>query len=126
MTLETDTATETAAGTTASLPPIDFDRPLLIVLAKRLDEIDLAQAVRLMRSAACSGRGRFVFTPNLNFAMAARTGDAFRGLVLSRISKLDRWRVPSLDSLAFGSAAARSRTRHLQIKLRRALKKELR
>ena len=65
-------------------PPrrVDFDRPLVNILGLPFDAIDVGQAVRRVRAAAFGGRRCFVSTPNLNFAIAARTDAAFRGTVL--------------------------------------------
>ena len=65
-------------------PPrrVDFDRPLVNILGLPFDAIDVGQAVRRIREAAFGGRRCFVSTPNLNFAIAARTDAAFRGTVL--------------------------------------------
>ena len=85
-------ATEIAAPGCAAPPPsrVDFDRPLVSILGLPFDAIDLGTAVRHIREAAFAGRRCFVSTPNLNFAMAARTDAAFRGSVLrSDLSLVD-------------------------------------
>lgn len=75
------------------VPPmsrVDFERPLVSILGLPFDAVDLANAVEQIRGAAFSGRRCFVSTPNLNFAIAARTDKAFRGSVLrSDLSLVD-------------------------------------
>ncbi|MES2227567.1 MAG: WecB/TagA/CpsF family glycosyltransferase [Pseudomonadota bacterium] len=73
-----------AAETAAAVPKrrVDFDRPLVCILGLPFDAIGVQQAVDRIRQAAFSGQRCFVSTPNLNFAMAARTDAAFRGSVL--------------------------------------------
>ena len=84
-------ATEIPLAETAALPErVDFDRPLVSILGLPFDAIDVGQAVQRIRAAAFGGRRCFVSTPNLNFAMAARTDRAFRGSVLrSDLSLID-------------------------------------
>ena len=61
---------------------VDFTRPRVCLLGLPFDPIDLAQAVERIREAAFAGRRCWVSTPNLNFAIAARTDAAFRDSVL--------------------------------------------
>ncbi|MES2992939.1 MAG: WecB/TagA/CpsF family glycosyltransferase [Pseudomonadota bacterium] len=69
---------------------VDFERPVVCILGLPFDAIDLEQAVQLIRDAAFGGRRCFVSTPNLNFAIAARTDARFRGSVLrSDLSLVD-------------------------------------
>ena len=69
---------------------VDFQRPLTCILGLPFDAIDVAQAVQRIRESAFSGLRCFVSTPNLNFAMTARTDAAFRGSVLrSDLSLVD-------------------------------------
>ena len=84
--------TEIRASIEAGAPPrrVDFERPLVSILGLPFDAIDIAQAVRKIRAAAFGGWRCFVSTPNLNFAMVARTDAAFRGSVLrSDLSLVD-------------------------------------
>ncbi|MGK2897377.1 MAG: WecB/TagA/CpsF family glycosyltransferase [Burkholderiaceae bacterium] len=80
----TVTSDPPAAETAAAVPKrrVDFDRPLVCILGLPFDAIGVQQAVDRIRQAAFSGQRCFVSTPNLNFAMAARTDAAFRGSVL--------------------------------------------
>ena len=84
-------ATEMLPAKTATPPNrVDFDRPLVSILGLPFDAIDIGQAVQRIRDAAFAGRRCFVSTPNLNFAIAARTDAAFRGSVLrSDLSLVD-------------------------------------
>jgi N-acetylglucosaminyldiphosphoundecaprenol N-acetyl-beta-D-mannosaminyltransferase len=69
---------------------VDFGRPLTCVLGLPVDAIDLAEAVKIIRKAAFSNTRCFVSTPNLNFALTARTNAAFRGSVVrSDLSLVD-------------------------------------
>jgi N-acetylglucosaminyldiphosphoundecaprenol N-acetyl-beta-D-mannosaminyltransferase len=69
---------------------VDFTRPLVSILGLPFDAIDVAQAVQRVRADAFAGRRCFMSTPNLNFAIAARTDEAFRGSVLrSDLSLVD-------------------------------------
>ena len=61
----------------------DFGRALVCVLGLPFDAIGVEQAVERIRHDAFSGRRCFVSTPNLNFAIAARSDAAFRGSVLN-------------------------------------------
>ena len=86
------TAAEISAVAAASPPPsrVDFDRPLVSVLGLPFDAIDVRTAVHRIREAAFTGARCFFSTPNLNFAMAARTDAEFRGSVLrSDLSLVD-------------------------------------
>ena len=60
----------------------DFDRPLVAILGLPFDALTRAEAVQRIRAAAFAGRRCFVSTPNLNFAITARTQPVFRGSVL--------------------------------------------
>ena len=60
----------------------DFDRAVVSILGLPFDAIGLKQAVRQVRGAALCGRRCFVSTPNLNFAVAARTDASLRNTVL--------------------------------------------
>lgn len=62
--------------------PTDFDRPVVSILGLPFDALGMKQAVQHVRRAAFSGRRCFVSTPNLNFAVAARTDSSFRDTVL--------------------------------------------
>ena len=83
--------TRTAAAIDA--PPArraDFERALVCILGLPFDAIDVAQAVQRIRAAAFGAERCFVSTPNLNFAIAARSDTAFRGSVLrSDLSLID-------------------------------------
>ena len=69
---------------------VDFGRPLVSILGLPFDAIGVAQAVQRIRTDAFAGRRCFVSTPNLNFAIAARRDEAFRGSVLrSDLSLVD-------------------------------------
>ena len=61
---------------------VDFARPLVCILGLTFDAICMDEAVRRIREAAFAGRRCWVSTPNLNFAMAARSDAAFRDSVL--------------------------------------------
>lgn len=77
---------------TAAVPPreIDFARPRVCVLGLPFDPIDLGEAVERVRSDAFAGRRCWIATPNLNFAIAARSDAAFRRSVLqSDLSLVD-------------------------------------
>ena len=79
------TASTEASVVCSAQPPssqVDFNRPVVSILGLPFDAIDVAQAVQKIRAAAFAGKRCFVSTPNLNFAMAARTDAAFRGSVL--------------------------------------------
>ena len=81
-----------AAETETAVPQsqADFDRPLVSILGLPFDLIDLGQAVQHIRAAAFAGRRCFVSTPNLNFAIAARSNTDFRDSVLrSDLSLID-------------------------------------
>ena len=78
--------------TPATVPArqVDFARPRVCVLGLPFDPIDLAQAVERVRSDAFAGRRCWIATPNLNFAIAARSDAAFRRSVLqSDLSLVD-------------------------------------
>ncbi|MBC7601781.1 MAG: WecB/TagA/CpsF family glycosyltransferase [Ramlibacter sp.] len=63
---------------------------MVSILGLPFDLMDVGQAVQHIRAAAFAGRRCFVSTPNLNFAIAARTDAAFRGSVLrSDLSLID-------------------------------------
>lgn len=69
---------------------VDFDRPIVCILGLPFDAISVEQAVQRIRDDAFAGRRCFVSTPNLNFAIAARSDAAFRGSVLrSDLSLVD-------------------------------------
>ena len=78
------------------LPPpvparrVDFARPRVCLLGLPFDPIGLDDAVERIRDAAFAGRRCWVATPNLNFAIAARSDAAFRASVLrSDLSLID-------------------------------------
>ena len=62
--------------------PDEFDRAVVSILGLPFDAIGMKQAVQQVRRSAFSGRRCFVSTPNLNFAVAARTDAALRDTVL--------------------------------------------
>jgi N-acetylglucosaminyldiphosphoundecaprenol N-acetyl-beta-D-mannosaminyltransferase len=68
----------------AAVPPreIDFTRPRVCVLGLPFDPISLPEAVERVRADAFAGRRCWIATPNLNFAIAARSDAAFRQSVL--------------------------------------------
>ena len=69
---------------------VDFNRPLVSILGLPFDAISVDQAVQRIRRDAFDGRRCFVSTPNLNFAIAARSDPAFRDSVLrSDLSLVD-------------------------------------
>ena len=69
---------------------VDFDRHVVSILGLPFDAIGVAQAVQRIRDDAFAGRRCVVSTPNLNFAIAARTDAAFRDTVLrSDLSLVD-------------------------------------
>jgi N-acetylglucosaminyldiphosphoundecaprenol N-acetyl-beta-D-mannosaminyltransferase len=61
---------------------VDFSRPVVSILGLPFDAIGLDEAVRRIREAAFAGRRFFVSTPNLNFAISARSDAVFRGSLL--------------------------------------------
>jgi len=73
------------AALPSSLPErrVDFTRPRVCLMGLPFDPIGLADAVDRIREAAFAGRRCWVATPNLNFAIAARSDAAFRDSVLS-------------------------------------------
>ena len=83
-------APEGAGARAVPASRVDFDRPVVCILGLPFDAIGVAQAVQRIRDAAFAGRRCFVSTPNLNFAIAARSDAAFRGSVLrSDLSLVD-------------------------------------
>lgn len=69
---------------------VDFDRQLVCVLGLPFDAIGVAEAVERVRADAFAGRRCFLSTPNLNFAVAALSDQAFRNSVLrSDLSLID-------------------------------------
>lgn len=58
---------------------VDFEREVFCLLGMPIDAVDMHAAVQRVRAAALSHTRCFVSTPNLNFAMAARSDAAFRG-----------------------------------------------
>ena len=69
---------------------VDFARPRVCLLGLPFDPIGLDDAVERIRDAAFAGRRCWVATPNLNFAIAARSDAAFRESVLrSDLSLVD-------------------------------------
>ena len=88
----TNQCTVAAAAQQRAVPQsrVDFDRPLVSILGLPFDAISLEQAVQRIRRDAFDGRRCFVSTPNLNFAIAARSDPAFRDSVLrSDLSLVD-------------------------------------
>lgn len=84
MTAAPDPAASPAAVSEAAIPrsEVDFNRPVVSILGLPFDAIGIPEAVQRIRAAAFAGRRCFVSTPNLNFAIAARTDSAFLGSVL--------------------------------------------
>jgi len=82
------TAADPAASSSVDPEPaiprseVDFNRPVVSILGLPFDAIGIAEAVERIRAAAFAGRRCFVSTPNLNFAIAARSDSAFLGSVL--------------------------------------------
>ena len=69
---------------------IDFTRPRVCLLGLPFDPIGLAETVERVRADAFAGRRCWIATPNLNFAIAARSDAAFRRSVLqSDLSLVD-------------------------------------
>ena len=69
---------------------VDFTQPRVCVLGLPFDPISLAEAVERVRADAFAGRRCWIATPNLNFAIAARSDAAFRQSVLrSDLSLVD-------------------------------------
>ncbi len=69
---------------------VDFERPLVSILGLPFDAIGVDQAVQRIRADAFARRRCFISTPNLNFAIAAHSDDAFRDSVLrSDLSLID-------------------------------------
>ena len=76
----------------ATVPPreVDFSRPRVCLLGLPFDPISLPEAVERVRTDAFAGRRCWIATPNLNFAIAARSDLAFRQSVLrSDLSLVD-------------------------------------
>ena len=74
----------------AALAQADFERDVHCLLGLPFDAVGMAATVATIRDAARAGRRCFVSTPNLNFAMAARSDAAFRDSVLrSQLSLAD-------------------------------------
>lgn len=83
-------AFDAARARTVPASRVDFTRPLVCVFGLPFDTIGVAQAVQRIRADAFGGRRCFVSTPNLNFAVAARSDAAFRDSVLhSDLSLVD-------------------------------------
>jgi N-acetylglucosaminyldiphosphoundecaprenol N-acetyl-beta-D-mannosaminyltransferase len=61
---------------------IDFNRPRVCLLGLPFDPVRLSEAVERVRADAFAGRRCWIATPNLNFAIAARSDAAFRRSVL--------------------------------------------
>jgi N-acetylglucosaminyldiphosphoundecaprenol N-acetyl-beta-D-mannosaminyltransferase len=69
---------------------IDFTRLRVAILGLPFDPISLPEAVERVRADAFAGRRCWIATPNLNFAIAARSDAAFRQSVLrSDLSLVD-------------------------------------
>ena len=69
---------------------IDFTRPRVCLLGLPFDPVSLPEAVERVRADAFAGRRCWIATPNLNFAIAARSDAAFRQSVLrSDLSLVD-------------------------------------
>jgi N-acetylglucosaminyldiphosphoundecaprenol N-acetyl-beta-D-mannosaminyltransferase len=83
-------ASDTGGAHAAPTSRVDFDRPVVCILGLPFDAISVEDAVRHIRDAAFNARRCFVSTPNLNFAIAARSDEAFRDSVLrSDLSLVD-------------------------------------
>ena len=65
-----------------SSPSGDFDRDVVAVLGLPFDVCTVAQAATMVRTAASTRQRCFISTPNLNFAIAARSDAEFRNSVL--------------------------------------------
>ena len=92
MNVAVDQRAAVAAVPTCTVPVsrVDFTRPLVCIFGLPFDAIGVAQAVQRIRADAFGGRRCFVSTPNLNFAIAARSDAAFRDSVLhSDLSLVD-------------------------------------
>lgn len=59
-----------------------FDRSVHCLMGLPMDAVTMNEALQTVRNAAFGNRRCFISTPNLNFVMAARTDEAFRGSVL--------------------------------------------
>src|SRR5678816_2555161 len=69
---------------------IDFTRLRVAILGLPFDPVSLPEAVERVRADAFAGRRCWIATPNLNFAIAARSDAAFRQSVLrSDLSLVD-------------------------------------
>ncbi|HUG23783.1 WecB/TagA/CpsF family glycosyltransferase [Piscinibacter sp.] len=88
--LHAPAAAASNAAAAAALAQADFERDVHCLLGLPFDAVDMATTVATVRDAARTGRRCFVSTPNLNFAMAARSDAAFRDSVLrSHLSLAD-------------------------------------
>jgi len=83
-------AAVTNVATGAAVGQVDFERDVHCLLGLPFDAVDMTTTVTTVRAAARTGRRCFISTPNLNFAMAARSDAAFRDSVLrSHLSLAD-------------------------------------
>ena len=96
----------------ASVPTreVDFTRRRVCVLGLPFDPISLSEAVEQVRADAFAGRRCWIATPNLNFAIAARSDAAFRQSVLrSDLNLVDGmplvWMSRALGALVLVAAA---------------------
>lgn len=77
-------------STGPQLPPLHFDREVVVLLGLPFDVVDMPGAVAAVRQAAFGGQRCFISTPNLNFLMAAQADAAFRESVIhSDLSLVD-------------------------------------
>lgn len=78
----------------------DYSRNVRCVLGLPFDVIDEAGAEQRLRNAIATGTRCFLSTPNLNFAVACQTDDAFRQSVLeSDLSVADGWPIVTVARL---------------------------
>ena len=69
---------EPPAQAAVPMREIDFIRPRVCLLGLPFDPVSLPEAVERVRADAFAGRRCWIATPNLNFAIAARSDAAFR------------------------------------------------
>lgn len=67
---------------TDQMSKMKFDRNVHCVMGLPIDLLTMKEAVEAVRRAAFGGERCFISTPNLNFAMAARSDSGFRDSVL--------------------------------------------
>ena len=69
---------------------VDFDRNVYCLLGLPFDAVDMASAIRCLRTAARDRTAYFIATPNVNFLVASLTDESFRDSVIqSDLSLMD-------------------------------------